>query len=177
VAHLLQLDASDGSPTHPLRRPHPRQHLTTHRYTEKRAGSDLVDSELRRFARHDERCQALQAIYGIGPILACHLLAEIGEACRFQRAEQITRLAGLDPVVAESGETGRRGKLAKAGSPHLRWALVEAAVHAHGTTAPDLALYRSTRARRDTTVARLTVARKIGKRAFHALRELELTAT
>src|SRR6266540_6022014 len=42
LANLLQLDASDGSPTHPLRRPHPRQHLTTHRYTEKRAGSDAI---------------------------------------------------------------------------------------------------------------------------------------
>src|SRR6266702_1994947 len=137
---------------------------------------DTVDAELRRFARADERCQALQSIYGIGPILACHLLAEIGEARRFRRAEQITRLAGLDPVVDESGETRRRGHLAKAGSPHLRWALVEAAVHAHRPTAPDLALYRATRQRRDTTVARLTIARKIGKRAFHALRELELTA-
>jgi transposase len=135
---------------------------------------DTVDGELRRFARADQRCQALQTIYGIGPILACHLLAEIGEARRFQRADQITRLAGLDPVVDESGETRRRGKLAKAGSPHLRWALNEAAVHAHRPTAPDLALYRATRERRDTTVARLTVARKIGKRAFHTLRELEL---
>jgi transposase len=57
---------------------------------------ETVDGELRRFARGDERCQALQSIYGIGPILACHLLAEIGEARRFRRAEQITRLAGLD---------------------------------------------------------------------------------
>jgi transposase len=135
---------------------------------------ETVDAELRRFARADERCQALQSIYGIGPILACHLLAEIGQARRFRRADQITRLAGLDPVVDESGETRRRGKLAKAGSPHLRWALVEAAVHAHRPTAPDLAFYRATRERRDTTVARLTVARKIGKRAFYALRELEL---
>jgi hypothetical protein len=109
-------------------------------------------------------CQALQSIYGVGPILACHLLAEIGEASRFQRAKQITRLAGLDPVVDESGESRRRGHLAKAGSPHLRWALVEAAVHAHRPTAPDLALYCATRQRRDTTVARLTIARKIGKR-------------
>jgi transposase len=75
---------------------------------------DTVDAELRRFARQDERCQALQTIYGIGPILACHLLAEIGQASRFQRADQITRLAGLDPVVDESGESRRRGKLAKA---------------------------------------------------------------
>src|SRR5207302_9992087 len=41
---------------------------------------ETVDAELRRFARADGRCQALQSIYGIGPILACHLLAEIGEA-------------------------------------------------------------------------------------------------
>jgi transposase len=82
-------------------------------------------------------------------------------------------LAGLDPVVEESGETRRRGKLAKAGSPHLRWPLVEAAVHAHRATAPDLQLYQATRERRDATIARLTVARKIGKRAYHALRDLE----
>jgi transposase len=135
-----------------------------------------VDAELRRFARDDQRCQALQSIYGIGPILACHLLAEIGEACRFRRADQITRLAGLDPVVDESGETRRRGHLAKAGSPHLRWALVEVAVHANRDTAPDVEYYRTMRERRDATVARLSVARKIGKRVYHTLRELELAA-
>jgi hypothetical protein len=53
---------------------------------------------------------------------------------------------------------------------------VEAAVHAHRATHPDLALYRATRERRSTAVARLTIARKIGKRAYHALRELELAA-
>lgn len=137
---------------------------------------ETVDAELRRFARADQRCQTLQTIYGVGPILACHLLAEIGEACRFRRAEQITRLAGLDPVVDESGDTRRRGHLAKAGSPHLRWALVEAALHANQRGAPDLAVYRQLRDRRDTTVARLTIARKIGKRAYHALRELEFAA-
>jgi transposase len=114
---------------------------------------DSVDAELRRFARKDERCQALQSIYGVGPILACHLLAEIGEARRFRRPDQITRLAGLDPVIDESGESRRRGHLAKAGSPHLRWALVEAAVHAHRPTHPDLGLYRATRERRHTAVA------------------------
>ena len=39
MANLLQLDERNGGPTHPLRRTHPRQHLTTHRYTEKRAGT------------------------------------------------------------------------------------------------------------------------------------------
>jgi transposase len=41
---------------------------------------ETVAAELRRFARADQRCQALQSIYGVGPILACHLLAEIGVA-------------------------------------------------------------------------------------------------
>ena len=45
---------------------------------------ELVESELRRYARADQRCQALETIFGVGPILACHLLAEIGDA-RFQR--------------------------------------------------------------------------------------------
>jgi hypothetical protein len=49
-------------------------------------------------------------------------------------------------------------------------------VHAHRTTAPDLELYRALSRRRDATVARLTIARKIGTRVYHALRELELAA-
>src|SRR6266511_2054145 len=44
MEELLQLDERDGSPAHPLRRPHPRQHLTTPRYTEKRAGSPAPPS-------------------------------------------------------------------------------------------------------------------------------------
>jgi transposase len=85
-------------------------------------------------------------------------------------------MAGLDPVVEESGETRRRGNRAKTGSPHLRWALVEAAVHAHRPTAPDVALDRAARERPTTTVARLTVAPKTGKRVFHTLPQLELKA-
>jgi transposase len=43
-----------------------------------------LETELRRFARGDRRCLALETIYGVGPILACHLLAELGEAARFR---------------------------------------------------------------------------------------------
>jgi transposase len=100
-----------------------------------------LETELRRFARSDRRCIALQTIYGVGPILACHLLAELGEAARFRRARQAVRAAGLDPVVDESGETRRRGHLAKHGAPVLRWALVEAAQHAQRANSPDRGLY------------------------------------
>lgn len=83
------------------------------------------------------------------------------------------------PALTRSSTSPARragGKQAKSGSPHLRWALVEAAVHANPHRAPDVALYRATGVRRDATVARLTVARKIGKRVYLALRKLEPAA-
>jgi transposase len=132
-----------------------------------------LEGELRRFARADRRCQALETIYGVGPIIASHLLAEIGDPGRFRRARQITRLAGLDPVVEESADSRRRGKLAKQGPPTLRWALVQAAQNAPRTTSPDRQLYSRVSRRRGSQRAKLTVARKIGRRAYHVLRQLE----
>jgi len=79
-----------------------------------------LERELRPLACNDRRLVALQEIYGVGPVVACHLLAEIGAARRFRRAEQIVRLSGLDPVVLESADSKRRRKLSKQGSPHLR---------------------------------------------------------
>jgi transposase len=137
---------------------------------------DVVDSELRRFAQ--KRC----SLPGLAVDLWDRADPGLPPARRDRRGQSLpTRrpdhpVGRSRPVVDESGDSRRRGKLAKAGSPHLRWALTEAAVHAHRPTAPDIALYRATRERRDTTVARLTIARKIGKRAFHALRELELAS-
>jgi transposase len=63
-----------------------------------------LDSELRLLARIDSRLRALQTIWGVGPILACHLLAEIGGAHRLRRARQLVRAAGLDPVVIDSAD-------------------------------------------------------------------------
>jgi transposase len=132
-----------------------------------------LERELTRFARCDRRCRALVAIYGVGPILACHLLAEIGEAARFRRARQLVRAAGLDPVVADSGERSRRGRLAKAGSPYLRFALVEAAQQARRRSSPDHERYLRLRARLGAGRAKLQIARLIAARAHRLLREAE----
>ena len=136
---------------------------------------DLIDCGLRRDAKRDPRLRALQEIYGIGPILACTILAEIGDATRFRRARQVVRAAGLDPVVRESADKRRRGHLVQ-GAPNLRWALVEAAQHAHRRTSPDHELYRRHHGHAGANPATLSIARKIGKRAFHVLRALEATS-
>lgn len=133
----------------------------------------VVETELRRFARLDARCQALETIFGVGPIFACHLLAEIGDARRFKRSRQVIRASGLDPAVIESADSKRRGRLAKQGSPYLRWALVEAASHSSRSTSPDHDLYVSTAQRCGRGRARLTVARKIARRSYHLLSAVE----
>jgi len=136
-----------------------------------------IDRELRLLARDDRRLIALQTIYGVGPVLACYLLAEIGDARRFQRARQIVRLSGLDPVVLESGDSKRRGRLSKQGSPQLRWALLQAAQQtARRPSSPDWQLYSSVRERAGVQRAALTTARKIARRAYHVLDALEQAA-
>jgi transposase len=133
-----------------------------------------IDRELRLLARDDKRLLALQTIYGVGPVIAGHLLAEIGDARRFHRSRQLVRVAGLDPVVLESGESRRRGKLSKQGSPQLRWAFVQAAQHtARCSTSPDRELYLQVKERAGAQRAALTTARKIARRAHHVLLALE----
>ena len=73
--------------------------------------------------------------------------------------------------MIESADSKRRGRLAKQGSPHLRWALVEAAQHGHRQTSPDHTLYTKVKHRRGSGRARLTVARKIAHRAYHVLND------
>lgn len=133
-----------------------------------------VESELRHFAQEDPRCQALMQLFGVGPILACHLLAEIGSALRFRRARQLVRLSGLDPKVEESGGRRQRGELAKQGSPLLRWAAVEAAQHGRRYNSPDRHLWAVSNHRCGPNRATLTVARKLLRRSFHVLRQIEL---
>jgi transposase len=136
----------------------------------------VIDAELRQRARSDPRLKALCTIFGVGPVLAAHLPAEIGRADRFRRARRVVRVAGLDPVVSESAETRRRGKLSKQGSPELRWALVEAAHHACQRRSRDHSLYLAGKERSGSKRAAPTVARKIARRAHHLLNELEQPA-
>lgn len=133
-----------------------------------------LESELKRFAAGDPRCQALMELFGIGRIIACHLLAEIGSALHFRRSRQLVRLAGLDPTVRESGEHRYRGGLAKQGSPLLRWAAVEAAQHGRRYNSLDRHLWAAAAKRCGANRATLTVARKLLRRSLHVLAQVEL---
>ena len=75
---------------------------------------------------HDRGYRAIQAIPGIGPVLAAVLVAEIGEVTRFPRPDKLCCWAGLTPRHRESDNVVHRGHISKQGSRLVRWAAVEA---------------------------------------------------
>ena len=55
-----------------------------------------LDRELRAYAHRQAGCKALMAHYGIGPLVAVTILAELGDCTRFSSSRQAVRYAGLD---------------------------------------------------------------------------------
>ena len=94
-----------------------------------------AEAEVRRLSATDPIAQALQALRGIGPVVALTIRAEIGEIGRFPSGPHLASYAGLVPRVEASAGRIRYGRITKRGSPWLRWALIEAAIH--GTTRTD----------------------------------------
>ena len=133
----------------------------------------LLERQLAAFARRQPGCQALmRELFGVGPVAATILLAELGDARRFARSDDAVRHAGLDITVHQSDQKRARGRLSHEGPELLRWALFEAAVHAARRVSPDHSYYLQVAERIDHKRACLSVARKLCRRAFHILREL-----
>lgn len=89
-----------------------------------------AEAVVRQYAAADPIAQALQTLDGFGPVLALTVRAEIGAVDRFAHWAQLASYAGLVPRVAMSAGHTRTGAITREGSPWLRWALVEAAIHA-----------------------------------------------
>jgi transposase len=94
-----------------------------------RAQTQQLTGEVATIAAQDPIATALQQLRGIGPVLAVTIRAEVGDIQRFATAGQLASYAGLVPRVDASGGRYRTGRITRRGSPWLRWALVEAAVH------------------------------------------------
>jgi Transposase IS116/IS110/IS902 family len=70
---------------------------------------------------------ALQALRGVSFVTAVGLVAEIGDLQRFQHPRELMAYLGLVPSEYSSGPNVRRGAITKAGNPHARRLLAEAA--------------------------------------------------
>jgi transposase len=132
-----------------------------------------LDRWLRAYARRQPGCRALtEQLYGVGPVTAPTILAELGDARRFRNGDAVVRYTGLDVSVYSSDGKRSPGRLSRQGPELLRWALFEAAKSHARATAPEHAYYDSVRERLTANRATLSVARKLARRARHILTEL-----
>jgi transposase len=132
-----------------------------------------IDRELRAFACRQPGCRALIGqLYGVGAVTATAILAELGDARRFQSSDDAVRHCGLDVTVWQSDRKRAAGHLSHQGPSLLRWALFEAAQCAARRSSPDHGYYLEVAKRIDHNRACLSVARKLCRRAHHLLREL-----
>lgn len=120
-----------------------------------------VDAAVRAAADADAIAITLQQIVGIGPVLALMIRAEIGDIQRFPTPGHLASYAGLVPRVAASAGRVRYGRTTKRGSPWLRWALVEAAMHGTRRTDRTGRWGRQLALRKGAMKARIALARTL----------------
>jgi transposase len=113
---------------------------------------------------------------GIGWVLAFTIAAEIGEIERFDSPTKLTGYTGLCPRVNQSGEKDRRGPLTKHGPRYLRWAMLEATMHALKHPAYSERYQRNKRRlgkQRGAKVAQIDIARRLTHAIWHMLSRKE----
>ena len=91
---------------------------------------DALERELRARGADHRYVPLLITVPGVSWVLAYTIAAEIGDITRFASATKLCRYTGLCPRVYQSGDSDRRGPLAKHGPRYLRWALMVAATNA-----------------------------------------------
>jgi transposase len=148
------------------------------------AGHQMIDAtnvllvplrtQLRRFATRQPACRALvDEHFGVGAITSTAVWSELGDCRRFARSEQAVRHSGLDVTIYSSNDRRSGGHLSRQGPGVLRWAVFEAGKCGARPSSPDHGYYQDVKARHGGKIAAMSLARKILRRCFHTLRELD----
>jgi transposase len=136
--------------------------------------SQPLKKQLQRFGTKQPGCKALvEAQYGIGGLIAVAVWSELGDCRRFSRSEQAVRHTGLDVSVDSSDRRRAGGFLSRQGPETLRWALYEAAKNSSHLRSPDHDYYAAVKQRHDGKIAAISVARKLARRCYHVLRQVD----
>jgi transposase len=130
--------------------------------------------QLAKFATRQRACRTLiEQHYGVGPVTSVAVWSELGDCQRFERSDQAVRHSGLDITIYSSNDRRSGGYLSRQGPATLRWAVYEAGKCASRSSSPDYDYYQQVRARHNGKRAALSVARKILRRCYHTLRNLD----
>lgn len=145
------------------------EHLTAHK--------DAIHQELARLSNRQPWAQDLvflMQIPGLGVVLAMTVLSAIGDITRFAHAKNLVGYAGLGAGVHDSGKKHQGKGITKAGRKELRWAMVEAAWSAVGSSPYWKAQYEDLKKRgKHSNEAIVAVARKMLVVVWHVLSKRE----
>lgn len=97
---------------------------------------EWVERQLAQEFKQSEQAQRLDAIEGVGPLIATAVLATVGTGRQFTSGRQFAAWLGLVPKERSSGERRQLGHITKRGDCYLRKLLV------HGARAATLAALR-----------------------------------
>jgi transposase len=131
-----------------------------------------INRQLRAGSADHPYVPLLLTVPGIGWVLAFTIAAEIGDIARFPSAKKLCGYTGLCPRVNQSGDKDRRGPLSKHGPKYLRWAMLEATMHALRHPAYNERYQRNKRRlgrQRGAKVAQIDIARKLTEAIWHML--------
>lgn len=133
----------------------------------------MLNKEIGSKLKDHQGYQAIQAVPGIGPVLAAVFTAEIGDITRFGNAPRLCSWAGVTPRHHESDMIVRRGPITKQGCKLVRWAAVEA-VQRMGSGTKQSAHFHRIAERRGRKIGRVASARKLLTLVFYGLRDGEV---
>lgn len=137
--------------------------------------SQIADAtrEVAARAKGSEVCRKLMTVPGVGPVTSVRFAAALDDVMRFKTAHEVQSYLGLTPGENSSSDRVRRTHLTKAGSPSVRWVLVQAAWTAMRTRASDpMVLWaREIGRRRGRGIAVVALARKLAGILFAIWRD------
>jgi transposase len=132
-----------------------------------------ADKEIRQLVKTSEVCLRLMTAPGVGPLTAMRFVATLDEVKRFATAHDVQAYLGLTPGENSSSTRTRRTHLTKAGSPQMRWLLVQAAWTAQRCAPKDPMVCWTTQVaeRRGKRIAAVALARKLAGILFAMWRD------
>jgi transposase len=145
------------------------EHLTAHK--------DAIHQELACLSNRQpwaDDMVFLMQIPGLGVVFSMTVLSAIGDISRFENAKKLVGYAGLGAGVHDSGKTHQGKGITKAGRKELRWAMVEAAWSAVGSSPYWKIQYEDLKKRgKHSNEAIVAVARKMLVVVWHVLSKRE----
>ena len=134
-----------------------------------------ADRAIAAIATDDPVVTRLMTVPGVGPVTAAAFVATLDRVDRFAGPHQVESYLGLVPSENSSADRHHRGGITKAGSPRMRWLLVQAAwAVAHATRAearPLRAWAERIAQRRGKRVATVALARRLAGILFALWRD------